>query len=137
MPFHLVTVLDLTEVMVVGLRNKAARTVAATAEAIAEHARQSLHEPKSGAMYGGHQASAPGEAPAAWHGGLEGAIRAVVDDPYNSYVEAGESDHPGKALALEYGRADGHFAARPFIGPAVEAVKPKFIADMGEQVGKV
>lgn len=72
----------------------------------------------------GHQASAPGEAPATDTGHLANTIGIVMKAPTSGEVVA-----PAEyAAPLEFGTDDGRIAPRPFIGPAVEDAEPGFIA---------
>ena len=80
------------------------------AEIWAETFREALHEPKSGLMYGDHQASDEGEIPAAHKGPLEESIE-IVDARTTSTVHV-RSPH---ATDLEYGTEN--MAARPFVRP--------------------
>ena len=79
----------------------------------ADTLKEALHEPKSGRMYGDHQASAPGEIPAA-HGkadpSFEDSIE-IVDARTTSAVHV-NAPH---AVDLEYGTEN--MSARPFVRP--------------------
>lgn len=82
-----------------------------------------LRDPKTGIVYGKHQASAPGEAPASDTGNLARNIIVLADErTHMSYVV---SRAPYSA-ALEYGAVrnkDSEFftlAPRPFMRPALE-----------------
>lgn len=89
---------------------------------------------KSGHIYGNHQASAPGEAPAQDTGNLASHIGYNVDrkelsgeifanTPYAARLEFGDIT-PGK---------NGTFIeARPFMQPALEQNSDKFLEDMIE-----
>src|SRR5690349_4900968 len=80
-----------------------------------------LHEAKSGRVYGTHQASAPGESPAADSGALEQSIEI---EQTSETEQAVYSDSP-YAPALEYGRTDGHIAPRPMWTPAAESAQER------------
>lgn len=75
--------------------------------------------PKSGRMYGGHQASAPGEAPAVDTGALISSVQTDVQGTEGSVFTNMES-----APYLEYGTSQ--MAPRPFFTPAAEAARPDF-----------
>lgn len=74
----------------------------------ADTLREALHEEKSGWWYGQHQASAPGEIPAAHLGDFEDSI--VVEDSRTTSAVQVTSDH---AEHLEYGTEN--MEARPFV----------------------
>lgn len=83
-----------------------------------------LSGPKTGRIYGNHQASAPGEAPADWTGELvaSGFTR------YNRSKLFGEVVFSAPyARALEFGTE--RMEPRPYIRPAVMAVDQIPIAD--------
>lgn len=90
---------------------------------IQAHAQAAIHTgPKTGRIYGAHQASAPGEAPATDTGTLAGSIRterAGGNEIRTDVVVGAEY-----GAALEFGTSE--IEPRPFIGPAVEAVRPSF-----------
>ena len=73
-----------------------------------------MHAPKSGRMYGSHQASAPGQAPATETGTLESSI--TVEKIDAATVSVG-TDSP-YAAALEFGTI--HIASRPNFAPIAE-----------------
>lgn len=84
------------------------------------HILEEMTAPKSGRMYGTHQASAPGEYPAVWFGELFDSItvkktprqvRLIVNAKHGVY--------------LEYGTV--HMAPRPFIAPAARWAKKRFV----------
>ena len=81
--------------------------------------------PKSGRIYQrgnvAHQASAPGEAPATDTGALVNSAytKKLADADYETGFTV------EYAAALEFGTA--HIAPRPYLRPAVEAVKKAFI----------
>ena len=105
------------------------KTVEETLEAAALAARDSiLNGPKSGAFYGDHQASAPGEAPANddRHSGehLADTIKPQMTGRLSGEVIA-TAPH---AAVLEFGGV--HVAPRPFLGPAIEQAK----GELGEAV---
>lgn len=86
--------------------------------------RRSFAEPKSGRMYGRHQASAPGEPPAIRYGYLTNSIQVVQTDDMTVYVFTNDE----KAPHLEYGTR--RIAARPFMLPAAEAERADFEVSM-------
>lgn len=81
---------------------------------------------KSGRMYGAHQASAPGQAPANDGGGLAGGIQFLPDGALEGVVNVAEDYAP----TLEMGGV--HVAARPFLTPARDAAEPGFVAAVAE-----
>jgi hypothetical protein len=83
--------------------------------------------PKSGRLYGPHQASAPGQMPAVDLGNLVANVNAEMVDATNGVVHTGSVDY---AVHLEYGTVN--MAARPFMTPAAEAERPAFLRGMQE-----
>jgi phage gpG-like protein len=83
--------------------------------------------PKTGEWYGRHQASAPGEPPAADTGRLSSSIQ--VDD---RGLEASVYTKLEYAARLEFGDSSANLAPRPFLNPSVEEVRPQFMRDMQE-----
>jgi hypothetical protein len=71
-----------------------------------------------------HQASAPGEAPATDEGLLVNSIQTTLHGPHAAEVNVGAE----YGETLERGSLDGRLAPRPFLAPAVEAVRPGFEA---------
>jgi hypothetical protein len=111
------------------LDDGAARVVEANAEAVAEHARQNIMTgPKTGHVYGTHQASAPGESPANENGDLVGSIsaRPIGRKVWEVAVDA------EYAATLELGSPGGKIAPRPFLAPAAEAVRDALLEQMAE-----
>lgn len=113
------------------LRREMGVVVAKTAGDAERVAKESMTGPKHGRVYarrlpgGGvvfHQASAPGEAPAIDFGTLANSIEAVPEGPLAWAVVVG-AEH---GLYLETGTR--HMAPRPFMGPAIKAVTPAFVA---------
>jgi hypothetical protein len=116
-----------------GMAAIAQQAVNATIKRIEARAKVSLGEPKSGRLYRRgqgrwHQASAPGEAPATDYGVLANSIASRMIGPTEGEVTVSAE----YAAVLELGGA--RMAPRPFLGPAVEAEWPAFVAAM-EQVG--
>jgi hypothetical protein len=108
------------------LRRLARQAALDAAEEAAQIARQEMQGPKSGATYGDHQASAPGEAPAIDTGRLfasvdvrqSGAEVYLVEDGYGLYLEQGTDD----------------IEPRPHLEPAAEQVRPRFLSRMADAV---
>ena len=82
--------------------------------------KKSMTEPKHGLMYGSHQASAPGEAPAIEETDLYRSIELVRNSPNEVGISASE-----EGLMLELGTV--YIEPRPWIVPIVEAWRPKYI----------
>jgi phage gpG-like protein len=101
------------------LRSRSERLVSETALSIEGRIKQSMAEPKSGRTYGGHVASAPGEAPAIDTGALANSIQVELDG-----LSATVGTNQESAPVLEFGGA--HIAPRPFMEPAFEAEAPDF-----------
>ncbi len=115
---------DNTRLFEANMRQSAGQVVRATAQSVADTARESMSEPKSGIMYGAHQASAPGEAPAIDTGFLVNSIRMEPAGDLTAYVNVGADYGPH----LEYGTV--HMAARPFLLPAMTSEEPAFVRRM-------
>lgn len=102
------------------IRQKAARAVKKAVLDIEGHTKASMAEAKSGRMYGEHQASAPGEAPAIDLGLLVNSIQGEMVGELSGVVYTDKEYGP----PLEFGTH--RIAPRPFFGPAAEAVRPSF-----------
>ncbi len=104
--------------------------VEATAQQAVAHAQVSMAEPKTGRLYTRgkvtHQASAPGESPAMDIGHLANSMRVRRAGRLVRVIEIGAE----YAAPLEFGTS--RMAARPFLGPALEAVKGFFYRSMRE-----
>lgn len=75
-----------------------------SAKKIRERLIEKLNEQKSGAFYGSHQASAPGESPASDSKALENSIEAPAIAA--NTLEAIVASHAGHASMLEEGTKD-------------------------------
>lgn len=96
--------------------------VSKAAHDVEGHAKTSiLAGGKSGRVYGAHQASAPGEAPANDLGNLANGIGVRDGDGPLSRIVAAGADY---AMDLEMGTV--RMAARPFMTPALEQVRGPF-----------
>lgn len=109
---------------------KDANTVQAvrlTTMGINSRARLMMAEPKTGRVYGNHQASAPGEAPAIDTGLLTNSLQeAYENDGMTGYAYTNTAYAPD----LEYGHPDGTVAPRPFMQPAAREERPLFVRRM-------
>jgi len=89
-------------------------------------AKNSMSLPKHGKVYKRgkkkHRASAPGEAPAIDMGNLVNSIEVIKESAGVDVVAV----HAEYGAALEFGTE--HIKARPFMGPAAQKVKPKFLS---------
>ena len=92
------------------------RALGKLAALVEAEAKKSMEGQKSGAFYGDHQASAPGEAPAVDTGNLKNSIVAepVGDGTRNWMVSVGAE----YAAYLELGTVD--IEPRPYMRPAAE-----------------
>lgn len=109
------------------LQRRASALVRATAFGIEGDIKTSMAEPKSGHIYGNHQASAPGESPAIDTGQLANSIQTVVEE-----LSATVGTNTEYAPYLEFGTH--RMAPRPFMGPAFERAKPEFEKGLKELV---
>jgi HK97 gp10 family phage protein len=93
---------------------------------IEQIAKKSMSAPKHGKVYKRgkkkHRASAPGEAPAIDIGKLSNSIEVIKEGAGVDVVVV----HSEYGAALEFGTE--HIKARPFMDPAAQKVKPKFLA---------
>lgn len=80
-------------------------------------------EPKSGIMYGKHQASAPGEAPAQDMGTLAQSIIFEVTEDKRGVIGQiiAQAKAAPYARALEFGNKGNNLQPRPFMQPALES----------------
>lgn len=109
-------------------RARASQIVRKTAYDIAGRAQADMSRAKSGRMYGAHRASAPGESPAVDTGALKNSIAVEMDTPVRAIVSVGAE----YGLYLELGTR--RMAARPFLRPAVDAVRDAFVQAMRKVV---
>jgi hypothetical protein len=107
-------------------RNSAAAVQKAVSDIEAETKRR-MSDSKTGRIYGNHQASAPGEAPAVDSGGLFNSIEGVMTAPLSGIVFTDKEYAP----VLEFGGAK--MEARPIFGPVAEEVGQQ-LTDAMEQV---
>lgn len=91
--------------------------VARKAQLLRNEILETLSRPGTGRRYGRHVASAPGQAPAVDQGQLRQSITALKVEPFRWRV----GTNVEYALYLEFGSQ--RVAPRPFIRPAVEAVR--------------
>ena len=108
----------------------AVRGLDKTARLIRDEAlRLILHTPKTGRMYGTHQASAPGEAPASETGRL---ISNFSIKKTGFKVEVTNTDP--KAALLELGTR--RMRPRPFLAPATFNMAKATVQTIGEEIRK-
>lgn len=109
------------------VKTKAAASEGASAAAdllIAEAKRLILNTPKTGRLYGNHQASAPGEPPANLTGHLVASFK-KVQSTTGSVVSVRVTNTAKYAMFLEFGTRK--MAARPFMRPAYTNVKDQML----------
>lgn len=97
------------------------RIVWRTANELRTSAMVRMEGPKGGRLYRSHRASAPGEAPAIDTGNLRGSIAAMMVNQTLAIVAVNTE----YGIYLEYGTRK--MAPRPYIRPAVDEVKGKFL----------
>jgi hypothetical protein len=112
------------------MRAGVSKVVRKTALQIEADIKLSIQEPKSGRIYGSHQASAPGEAPATDTGLLVNSTQFKMVNELTAEVNINAEYGPD----LEYGSTT--MAARPFIGPAIEKERKNFNDDLSK-LGRV
>lgn len=102
------------------VHSRAGRVVRKTVAEIEARIKISFSEPKHGVTYGGHQASAPGEAPAIDHGVLANSTQAYMETDTKGGVGVAAEYAPH----LELGTST--IEPRPFMVPAAESVRRDF-----------
>jgi hypothetical protein len=102
------------------IHSRASKVVRKTVAEIEARIKISFSEPKTGAVYGGHQASAPGEAPAIDYGFLANSVQGYMETATKGGVGIGAEYGPH----LEYGTST--IEPRPFMVPAAESVRKQF-----------
>jgi HK97 gp10 family phage protein len=85
--------------------------------------------PKTGEIYGKHQASKAGEAPASDTGNL---VRSITVDPVTDDEMVTITCRAPYAAALELGTDDGRIEERPFMRPAANRNKQAVVELMKE-----
>jgi HK97 gp10 family phage protein len=116
------------------IRAQADLVVRKTGLDIVADAKQSIQDGnKTGAMYGEHQASAPGEAPATDVGSLVNSIWMVDEEVGDAAVQVVVGSEYGEALEL----GSVHMEPRPFLHPAADRAKPGFEQAMKEVLADV
>jgi len=113
------------------LPDEVGQIVEQTMTMIESDAKLSMLGPHTGQMYGKHQASAPGEAPAV----DTGHLRAGIQGWMTSKVSAVVGVLAEYGAALEYGTT--RMAARPFMTPAAEKGRRWFMAQMKDLEGRL
>ena len=102
------------------IERAASELVRQTALDVEAAIKADMASPKHGREYGGHIASAPGEAPAIDTGLLAGSIQATMDGAYAAEVGSPQEIAP----LLEQGTAE--IAARPAFENAAEKARNTF-----------
>lgn len=110
--------------MIAGIQGKASKLVRRTAFAIEADIKTSMRGPKTGRIYGTHQASAPGESPAIDTGALINSISTHIEDRLTATV----SETSEYAPHLEFGTTT--MAPRPHMSPAFEHARNGFQRDV-------
>ena len=128
------------------LPEAAGEVVEDTTKRIETRIKLGMEGPHSGRMYGAHQASAPGEMPAADTSNLVNAINSEMTSQTEGVVHTGDVDY---AIYLEYGAARIAAGAtdmsgvrsilfpRPYMTPAAEAERQHFIDQMSDLEGRL
>lgn len=96
------------------------RLVRQAAEEVIDEVRRDMEKPKHGRWYGGHRASAPGEAPAIRTETLYWSLRARRLSPFE-YEASSDVEYDAY---LEFGTS--RMAPRPHWVPAAERVQPRY-----------
>lgn len=110
-----------------------------TMDSIKAEVLRLMHIPGRGRIYTRnghtHQASAPGQAPAADTGGLIAQIEVGVAWEGDNVVGIIHNDHPA-AAALEYGAPGRNLAPRPAFTPAGEKVRKRIAGSLASRIRK-
>lgn len=106
------------------MRRAAERIVRETTLRVEANIKSGMASPHSGALYGTHQASAPGEFPAIDTGALVNSIQTEMQGLQGIVYTNQEY-----AVYLEYGTI--RMSPRPFMIPATERERPEFERRMG------
>ncbi len=114
------------------LQDRGEKTMSQAAASLAIKIRATAVElihrgPKTGRMYGNHQASAPGEAPATDSGDLARSIKVRKGEEEGSWYVTAGTDH---AIPLEFGTEK--MEARPFMTPAFVEALPNLKSEIWE-----
>jgi hypothetical protein len=128
------TIIDYSEVILARLEAYVSDAVDESIKEGAQMMRDEMNAGKSGRNYGGHIASAPGEAPANWHDVLLDTIDSEMTGPTSGEFSAGGEEAPYLADWLEHGSPGGRIAPRPMVQPAADAIQPIFIANVSQAV---
>lgn len=120
------------------IRGLSYEAVRETCDDILTDVQHRMHQPGTGRIYvhGGisHQASAPGQAPAAETGDLIASYEVGVGMEASGPVGIVHSDSP-YAAALEYGDPATNLAPRPALTPAGEAARGKHESRLAGKLG--
>ena len=114
------------------LRREASSIVRETAFSIETDIHNQMAESKSGRIYGGHQASAPGEAPAVDTGAYTNSIQT---DAKQGSLTATVYTPSEVGPHLEYGTV--YMAPRPHFTPAAERARAPFVQRMTSMLGRL
>jgi phage gpG-like protein len=119
------TVQDNIPGLLAQMRRRGRVVVSKTTHDVEAEIKLSMAEPKHGRTYKRgqktHQASAPGEAPAIDFSHLVNSIQTHVEE-----LEGAVGTNAEQGPTLEFGGTK--IAARPFLAPAIEKVRPEFEA---------
>lgn len=96
---------------------------------LVEAIKEKLSQPGSGRMYGGHQASAPGEPPSPYTGELRESIKSEVTVDSGRNISSTVGSDLDKAVYLELGTRT--IAPRPFFKVTVLENLDKIISMLG------
>lgn len=114
------------------LPEAAGEVVEDTIKLIETHVKVGMAGPKSGHVYGSHQASAPGQMPAVDTSNLVNNINSEMTAQTEGVVHTGDVSY---AIHLEYGTVN--MAARPYLTPAAEMERQGFIDRMSDLEGRL
>lgn len=113
----------------------ARRAIVATQDAFLQEIEQAMDEPKSGRIYGTHQASAPGEAPARDTGDYLSATDKSTIDVSGDVVQGAVFTNAPQARRLELG--DEHVAARPMWHQIADEQAPLHRERIAAEIAKI
>lgn len=117
---------EIAQKVTTDVRQQMASRCYRVSNALRNSALDVLSGSRSGRMYGGHQASAPGEPPAQWSGAYRQSWQPKTYAGFGSFISRIESTIP-YADWLENGTPGGQMAPRPHHDLIAEKTEPEML----------